>query len=293
MDQRFLSPKELALAIGASESSLKRWADEGQLQVARTAGGHRRIALTEAVRYIRRHGLPVLHPQILGLPDLAAVSGRDSLQAHADQTLVAALKGGRADEVRGLLLAMYLAGRDVAELCDGPLTQAMHEVGDLWKHGPEGIHVEHRATHVCAQALHQLHSLFPPPDTDAPLALGGAPEGDLYLLPSLMAATVLAAGGWREMNLGPNLPMLALAAAIRVHQPTLVWLSCSVEDAAHDTARQVRQLAAHLAQQHIPLLAGGRGWSPATFGGAPGVTFVRSMAEVAAFAQGLRTLAAH
>jgi MerR family transcriptional regulator, light-induced transcriptional regulator len=291
MEQRFLSPKELAIAIGASESSLKRWADNGQLVVMRTAGGHRRIALTEAVRYIRQHGLPVVHPQLLGLGDLPSVSARPMAQAGADRALIAALKDGRADEVRGLLLGMYLAGRDVADLCDGPLTDAMHQVGDLWKHGPEGIHVEHRATHVCLQALHQLHGLFPPPEADAPLALGCAPEGDPYMLASLMAATVLAAGGWQEMNLGPNLPALALMAAIRVHRPALVWVSCSVEAAARDTARQMRQVITYLAQRHVPVLMGGRGLEGAVLDAMPGAQMTRSMAEVAAFARGLRTAA--
>ena len=48
-----LSPRELAQAIGVSESSLKRWADAGQIRVARTAGGHRRISIADAVRFIR------------------------------------------------------------------------------------------------------------------------------------------------------------------------------------------------------------------------------------------------
>ena len=48
-----LSPKELAQAIGVSESSLKRWADEGLLRATRTAGGHRRIPLAEAIRFLR------------------------------------------------------------------------------------------------------------------------------------------------------------------------------------------------------------------------------------------------
>jgi MerR family transcriptional regulator, light-induced transcriptional regulator len=55
-DMGHLSPKALAAAIGVSESSLKRWADEGRLAAERTAGGHRRIAVAEAVRFVRRRG---------------------------------------------------------------------------------------------------------------------------------------------------------------------------------------------------------------------------------------------
>ena len=38
-----LSPKELADAIGVSESSIKRWVDNGEIQATKTSGGHRRI----------------------------------------------------------------------------------------------------------------------------------------------------------------------------------------------------------------------------------------------------------
>ena len=65
-----LSPKNLAQAIGISESSLKRWADDGQIRVMRTAGGHRRIAVEEAVRFIREIGIPLVQPDALGLGKL-------------------------------------------------------------------------------------------------------------------------------------------------------------------------------------------------------------------------------
>ena len=70
--KRLLSPKELADAIGVSESSLKRWADAGRLQVARTEGGHRRIPIAEAVRFIRDTGAVVVRPDLLGLLALHA-----------------------------------------------------------------------------------------------------------------------------------------------------------------------------------------------------------------------------
>ena len=68
-----LSPRELADAIGASESSLKRWTDGGLIVATRTAGGHRRIPLAEAIRFIRETAQPVVRPEILGLGDIEIV----------------------------------------------------------------------------------------------------------------------------------------------------------------------------------------------------------------------------
>ena len=54
-----ISPKQFGQVIGMSESSLKRWVDSGHLQVTRTVGGHRRISVKEALRFIRTRSLEV------------------------------------------------------------------------------------------------------------------------------------------------------------------------------------------------------------------------------------------
>jgi methanogenic corrinoid protein MtbC1 len=117
--------------------------------------------------------------------------------------------------------------------------------------------------------------------------LGGALEGDPYMLPTLMCATVLAGAGWREINLGPNLPLAALESAVAAHRPSLVWLSCSVESVARQRQRAVRKIGHDLAEKQIRMLVGGRGWEHSRFGPGAGIKYVKSMAEVAAFADGL------
>ena len=53
--ESLLSPREVAVALGVSESSVKRWVDLGELAALRTAGGHRRITRAEAVRFGALH----------------------------------------------------------------------------------------------------------------------------------------------------------------------------------------------------------------------------------------------
>ncbi len=219
-----LSPKELADALGVSESSLKRWVDSGRIVAARTEGGHRRIALPEAVRYIRESGAPIVRPELLDMPEVAVAQQRAS--ESASEALFRILAGGDAVAARGWVLARYLAGASIAELADGPVRDAMHRIGELWNHDDEGIFVEHRATDCCLQAIAHLRSMFEPP-ADAPVAVGGAPEDDPYLLPSLLAATTCAAAGLRAVNLGPDTPLEALSRAIERHSAWLVWLSFS------------------------------------------------------------------
>jgi len=64
---RTLSTSGFAKALGVSDSSVRRLADAAELEIHRTRGGHRRIPVSEAVRYIRDTRSPVLKPELLGL----------------------------------------------------------------------------------------------------------------------------------------------------------------------------------------------------------------------------------
>lgn len=220
-----ISPRYLAEALGVSESSLKRWVDAGKITAARTDGGHRRIELAEALRFIRETGTPVRKPELLDLPEVAhAGEPGDRLYDH--------LVAGDSAAARGWLFARYLEGSSIAELADGPVRMAMHALGDLWRHDPHGVFIEHRATAAILQTIAQLRSMVAEVRETAPLALGGAPSGDPYLVPSQLASIVLEEAGMRTVNLGPDTPVAAFEHAVAQHRPKLVWLSVSTALAA-------------------------------------------------------------
>jgi len=280
MPTAFLSPKDLAAAIGVSESSLKRWVDSGRLAVQRTAGGHRRIPLQEAVRFVRAEGYRVQDAACFGV-----LSCGDQDEANLEQVLFTAMVAGDAERCRGLITTAYLAGASVASLCDGTLRSVMARIGELWSHGEEGIAVEHHATSICIQVVEQLRQFLPDSRSDAPIAVGGGTSADPYLLPSQMASVVLTECGYRVINLGPQTPNNALLAAVTRHRPVLVWRSLtSITDAAAVGA-DLRDLVAHLGD--IPLVIGGR-HAPAVAMAAGGqVHVVGSMCELGAFARAL------
>jgi len=282
-----LSPRELAIAIGVSESSLKRWADEGLIHVTRTAGGHRRIHISEAIRFVRATRATLVRPDVLGLPDVSAVVRDTPIGDSDEERLFAYLQDGRAVEARGLLLSLYLAGQSVADICDGPLRRAMARLGELWQHGEAGILVEHRATDICVQAINQLRCTMEPP-ADAPTAVGGAPAGDPYLLPSLAAATTLVAEGLRAVNLGPDTPTTVLQRAAVHHQAACVWLSVSSVSDASRLSDEIGALADRLAPAGTLLLLGGRGVSALpTVPTAPHVHVCEMMLDLARVARRL------
>lgn len=272
-----LSPRALAEAIGVSESSLKRWADAGLLRTERTAGGHRRIPVAEAIRFIRAQGATVVRPELLGL-----VAAPASTQLGDDELLWHMLREGKARECRAWLVARYLDGQSVAALADGPIRSAMARLGELWHGDPRGVFIEHRATDCCVQAVAELRNLIDTPD-DAPIAVGGGPAGDPYLLPSLLISSALAAEGIRAVNLGPNTPVDSLRHAVNVHHPIVVWLSCSAP-VGRKLGDEIAQFASALPPT-IAMVVGGQ--QVHTLGKGHSAHVLDSIAEVSSFVRGV------
>ncbi len=274
---RLLSPRELGTALGVSESSLKRWIDAGKIIATRTDGGHRRISLPEAVRFIRETGAPLAHPEILDMPEVATAHEKG---LRGNDRLLGYLERGDALGARGFLMACYLGGASVAELCDGAIRDAMHALGELWNHSSQGVFVEHRGTECCLQALAYLRATFDVP-VSAPVALGGAPEDDPYLLPSFMASMVIESAGLRAVNLGPDTPLAALQHAVAAHQPRVIWISASTK-VAPARARALANWLGSLPSTTVAVIGGREG--ERIVAGHPALRYAETMAELATIA---------
>jgi excisionase family DNA binding protein len=279
------SPKELAAAVGLSESTLKRWVDSGMVAAAKTPGGHRRIPRSEAIRLIRDSNLSLLDPGLLGVPDVETVRESPTPPGLEGLRLFDLLREGHERHVRGLIISLYLSGRSTVEICDGPMREAMHRIGELWKHADSGIYMEHRASDIMVSALNHLRGLVSPAPAGAPVAIGASPTGDPYVIPSLAAGIVLESAGMRASNLGPNLPINALRAAADDLSPALVWLSLSRDDVPSATVQEIVRLGEHLASKNIGLVIGGR--SRGLVPPSAKAHHAMSMGELVAFAKGL------
>jgi excisionase family DNA binding protein len=284
MDRTFLSPKDLAQAIGVSESSLKRWTDEGRLQARRTAGGHRRIELAEAVRFIRESRVPVMRPEKLGFPELRSRSPQDG--AALVEALFDALVDDDARSARSLILSAFLDGASLATICDGPIRGALLRIGDLWRHSERGLVIEHRAVDICLQSLYTVRAAIPDPPEGAPVALGGAIANDPYLLPSLMVATALAEAGYHEVNLGADAPTAAIVDACAHYAPGLVWRTASIETDGEALRRDLQKILDATHEPGTRIVVGGRGVQTA-ISGLERVDWLDSISALTGFARGL------
>jgi methanogenic corrinoid protein MtbC1 len=244
--------------------------------------------MQEAVRFIRQTGADVVRPEVLGFErDVLGHSQSSPYGSSGEQAVFEALLSGERRAVKGLILSWYMEGHDLTALLDGPVRVALHQFGELWKHEERGILLEHRATEICMEALLELRALLPSVEAEAPLALGGAPEDDEYLIPSTMAAMVLAEAGYRDINYGGQTPLHLLADAADEHGAALVWISITAPPDKRGLQQQIADLARHLLERKATLLLGGRHAAEVYPKGVANVQLMNSMAELSAFAKGM------
>lgn len=223
---RYFSPKEVARAIGVSESSLKRWVDKGFVKATKTAGGHRRIELDAVIDYVRRTGKVLAQPETVELP---AGCGTESSMAPADAmaALREALTKGDEDTSCSVVLNLYISGMSIAEIADQIIAPVFHEVGELWHCGEVEVYQERRACEICLRIVHELRRAVGQGEASGPVAIGGTLDGDPYTLATSLAELVLRSNGWQASSMGNMLPFEAVRKALHDSQPALLWVSVS------------------------------------------------------------------
>lgn len=255
-----LSPKQVARAIGVSESSLKRWCDRGLIASERTAGGHRRLHLNAVVAYVRKNGCELQSPELLGLP--ATIGRTEWTVTRAKDQLRDALVSGSDELCRQIILDIFIAGQPVSVICDQVIAVAFHEIGDLWTCGEVEIFEERRACEISVRLIHDLRRVVATPGPEAPTAYGATIDGDPYTLAVGMAELVLRDCGWRSTSLGHMLPFETLRLAIERDKPRLFWLSVSTIRNADVFAKEMKTLFDCAQQNNTAFAIGGRVLTP-------------------------------
>jgi len=256
------SPKKVAEALEVSESSVKRWCDSGAIVSSCTVGGHRRITLDSLRRFLEDSERSLARPEVLGLPTLPPTrkvqvkgSPEPNCQAFRD-----ALAGGDESLCRRLLFDQIDRGLTRSEAAEMLITDAMHGFGEAWDCKQLDIYQERRGCDIALRLIYEMRATLPPPGDGAPVAIGGAPEGDPYQLPTALVELTLREVGWEATSLGNHLPIDSFIQAAHDYRPQLFWLSVSAVPDADQFVQDQTRLAEALGEE-VPLLIGGRALS--------------------------------
>ena len=281
----YVSTTQVAKAFGLSVSTVKRWVDDGVLPAHKTAGGHRKLLLTDVLELARQGNLP--HADLSQLMQLRRGDRALQLSELADPLRHALLAGDR-EGVRTLVLGGYRRGVAIEDLADQAIAPAMECVGQQWAVGRIDVMEEHRATQLCMAALYELKAVLEDrAGKGRPRAVGGAAEHDYSSLPTLLAQIVLLNAGWEAVNLGPHTPFSSFVKAIDDLRPRLLWLSVCHTVPEEDFLRGYRELYRHAEKAGVAIAIGGRAMVEAIRSKIPYTTYGDRLAHLAAFARNL------
>ena len=251
----WVSPKQAARAIGVSESSLKRWCDQGLLKSVRTAGGHRKMSRGEVLDFARRRNQPLASPEVLGLPPASEHSALGLVRGK--KRLTDALVSGEELLARQIVFDLYMAQHSFSQIFDEVIAKSFEEIGDLWDCHDIAIYQERRACEICSRILFEIRKTQGP-QTSKLLAIGGTIEGDRYSLPQTMAELVLRESGFNAISLGISIPFDSLIRAVEENKPTLFWLSVSHIEPGMDFVKEFDRLSQVCSQLESAIVVGGR-----------------------------------
>ncbi|CAN5667812.1 hypothetical protein BH20ACI3_BH20ACI3_24330 [soil metagenome] len=252
-----LTTKEVASLLHISEATVKRWADDGALQSEKTIGGHRRFSI-HAIAQLRRER---------GIGAEIKLTGRESGRKGAATTPLLSPAAFldlilRGDDLvaSAALIDAYLHHHTLASLFDTTVTEAMHEIGELWLKGAVTIADEHLGTRVVLSALPKLRSIIVPAEPTGLKAICCGIEGDLHELPIHLAEMILESEGWEVMNLGSNTPLFALRDMVTEQRPSLVCIAARTLVSVDRAAVEYTQLRKVTTRLDTAVVVGGEGF---------------------------------
>jgi MerR family transcriptional regulator, light-induced transcriptional regulator len=234
-----LTSTEVARLLGVTAATVKRWADSGRLECARTAGRHRRFASEVVERFRKAHapdgGEPIRFvDRLLEAPDPIALQGE--------------LLRERARLGSWWRVADWLAPE-------------LEELGARWESGRIGIVEEHVASDGLLRALARAAETLPL-RRDAPRVLLAAAEGEEHLLGLALVDVCAREEGWRTLWAGRRTPAGEVIRQVEAGAVEVVVLSASVAADPAALAAEAAAVGQVCARRGVHLVVGGRGRWP-------------------------------
>lgn len=281
-----VSPKQLARAIGVSESSVKRWCDDGVIHTSYTPGGHRKIEIDQVLQFLRNTKHAIADPEILGLPSMLGKQTW-STQEAVEQLQDALLKNNE-ELALAIIMGLFLSDTPISVLFDEIISTVFERIGNEWDCQNVEIYQERQACQICRRTLERFRVLTQNQKIQL-VARGGTLSGDHYEIPTLMVEITLNSMGWNAYSLGTNIPASSILASALEEKTDLLWVSvCHIENRDRFIT-EMRDLWINRPNQ-IPLVIGGSAFTPDLRREVPHSIYCDSIFQLQNFMQSYPTL---
>jgi MerR family transcriptional regulator, light-induced transcriptional regulator len=287
MERTSLSTRDLAHLLDINVSTVKRWADTGQLPCSKTPGGHRRFRIEDVQLFLSNRDV---NPRSL-TPLIQAEERQNRveeaiLNREWDWLGEYLLPLGVSGEYRAIVQlfnALYVTGLHPATLCDQLVAPVMTEIGQRWASNQLCVTDEHVATHVIGQALEEVAARWSNQKKTRFSALCACLPEDYHSLPCLCIRHVLRYEGWDVTVIGANTPVDALISAVHNRSPDLVALSATLIHNSVAFASDCARIAHEVARREGHLVVGGMAITAGNHTDGEGINFLTDMRNLTSF----------
>jgi excisionase family DNA binding protein len=257
-----LSTADVARLFNVTETTVKRWADEGTLRCQKTPGGHRKFEIRNVVEFAEvNHFEPV---GTLAIPDMDKLGQRIQvavLERNFSELVSAYVEKALSPSTTDLfhfLSYLYQHRVQLWEIHDLVLRPGMAEIGERWARGEIGVNHEHRASYETLDALAKLQAqihIKPPAGKSVVCACLG---DELHEIGLRCASYLFESEGWGVNYLGARIPPAAVRATIRETKPDLVCLSVTSPPGAASQEKELLEIAHAARAARCRVILGGR-----------------------------------
>lgn len=253
------------IAPGRTDSGYRLYSDEDVAMLSRirqfTAEG---LTIGEAIARVRRSVAP-----------LAAGAQAPELSDVRAQLRDALLRFDRAGALAGYERLAHLSPDRRAEDVLLPL---MREIGDLWEDGSAVVAQEHFASAFVREKLAGMIAELDGGVGPGPEGVCAGAPGELHEFGLMACALHMAAGGWKVLYLGADVPLEETARVLKARKPALVCTSLVLRRGAGECSEIAAALRG-IAPRDTAVVIGGAGVAPETQP-VDGVRFAHAVGEM-------------
>lgn len=234
MIKTILSTQQVAALLNVTETTVKRWADEGEIVCSKTLGGHRKFLMNDVIRFAEENGIvmsgtmkPPMNARQIEQLEFAVY------MKHYNKISEIFLEEALQADREGLeQLVLYLLQNHISfpTIADEVIRPALVSIGVQWAKGKLAIDQEHSASQAVTEAMIRVSSAIHRKPKNGLHAVCACPFGEYHEIGLRGLAYSLEGEGWNVNYTGANTPLDSLLTLISRTKPELLALSFTTMD---------------------------------------------------------------
>ena len=264
MVKRYISSKEASNIIGVNVSTIKRWADKGQIDCEITAGGHRKFLMRQIAAFLNenskyRSRLNVLPYDSSEQRQLNQLIIKKHISELSDIFFSKSIDGDR-EICQHIMNGLYLAGLQLHEIYDNLVSPVLSRIGERWVKGDLEVYSEHVASKVVQGCIYGMYSVLQRPRKTLGLALCIGLQDDHHEMPLYITEQILLDKGFDVINVGTDTPLKKIKTLFKESNPDRLYISSTVAKDPKSVESDVVKLFVLANSYNTLVFLGGRGF---------------------------------